>query len=122
MTCGTPAARWLLGTAAVLLLAPALLVAVPLSAVLLQARGSGAAERVAVLLVPLAVGVPVLLGLLSRLRRAERRRRAWLLAGCGVAVAAAASALPLSLLAATVHDQWQETQPGGRGYHDPQKG
>jgi len=43
--------------------------------------------------------------------------RAWLLAVAGLVLVAAAAYQPVSGFALALHDEWRETQPGGRGYH-----
>lgn len=45
--------------------------------------------------------------------------RAWLLAVLGTVLVIGGSVLPVTIVGKAVHEEWQETQPGGRGYHPP---
>jgi hypothetical protein len=45
--------------------------------------------------------------------------RAWFLAVLGTVLVIGGSVLPVTIVGKAVHEEWQETQPGGRGYHPP---
>jgi hypothetical protein len=70
-----------------------------------------------VFVLPALVGYPVAGALWLSARRVGDVRRAWLLAVLGVAVLIAVSFKPVVALAHLSYLQWQEYQPGGRGYH-----
>jgi hypothetical protein len=69
--------------------------------------------------VPVLVAYPVAVWLWSRTRRVPSAGRAWLLAAIGLFLVVATSTLPVALLGGTFVEEWQETQPGGRGYQPP---
>jgi hypothetical protein len=65
------------------------------------------------------VAYPVAVWLWSRARRVRSTGRAWLLAVLGLLLVFGTSALPVTLLGGAFVEEWQETQPGGRGYQPP---
>ena len=70
----------------------------------------------------LGLGLPTLVAyavgvwLWFRARRAPTTGRAWLLAALGLLPVVGTPTLPVALLGGTFVEEWQETQPGGRGY------
>ena len=74
---------------------------------------------------PLAVGVaaliayPVTVWLWLRARRSDSTGRAWLLVTLGLLLVAGTSCVPVVTLGSALVEEWQETQPGGRGYPLP---
>jgi hypothetical protein len=92
------------------------LVTLPLAALLTAAFISRGGENPAEFwtgAMPALLGYPLAAALWWRTRR---HSGGWLLAVLGVAVIVAVSWRPLYEFAVVVHQQWQETQPGGRGY------
>jgi hypothetical protein len=90
------------------------LVTLPVVALMLAAfvnRGGADPAEVLTGAVPALVGYP-LAGVLWW----HSRRRGWVLAVLGVLVVLAVSWRPVAELAQVVYQQWQQTQPGGRGY------
>ncbi|WP_203886028.1 hypothetical protein [Planotetraspora kaengkrachanensis] len=79
--------------------------------------GDGAWSGLMAMGLPPLVGYPAAAVLWSHSRRAASLRRAWILAILGVLAIAAVSFLPVLALGYGLYDEWQETQPGGRGYH-----
>lgn len=77
------------------------------------------------LVLVLGLGVPALLAyptavwLWSRSRRVGSTARAWSLAVLGLLLVVGTSTVPVTLLGAAFTEEWQETQPGGRGYQPP---
>jgi hypothetical protein len=69
--------------------------------------------------VPALVAYPVAVWLWSRARRVRSTGRAWLLAALGLLLVVGTSTLPVALLGGAFVGEWQETQPGGRGYQPP---
>lgn len=65
---------------------------------------------------PVVVGYAVAAGMWLAARRSGSTRQAWLLAAAGTAVVIAVSYQPLAAVVAMFVEEWQETQPGGRGY------
>jgi hypothetical protein len=91
------------------------LVTLPLAALLTAAFINRGGENPAEFwtgAMPALLGYPVAAALWWR----TRGRSGWLLAALGVAVIIAVSWRPLFEFAVIAHQQWQETQPGGRGY------
>ena len=52
-------------------------------------------------------------------RRAGTPRHAWLLVGLTAVLLVAPTVEPVRLAVHLMHDEWRETQPGGRGYQGP---
>jgi hypothetical protein len=73
----------------------------------------------------LALGAPALIAyaaaiwLYIRARRPGPAGRAWLLATLGAVLVVGASATPVVIIGKAILGEWQETQPGGRGYSPP---
>jgi hypothetical protein len=102
---------------------PVALVTLPAVMLLLAAylnRLSGAGDpdttEFAIYVLPALVGYPVVGVLWWYARRLCTGRWAWLLAALGVVVVIAISVKPVAGFSHLVYPQWQETQPGGRGY------
>ena len=66
--------------------------------------------------VPTLVAYPMALWLWFRARRGRSTGRAWVLSGLGLLLIVGTSALPVVLLGGAFVEEFQETQPGGRGY------
>lgn len=79
----------------------------------------------AVLSPPLLIGAPALVAypvgawLWLRARRPKSTGRAWLLALLGLLLVVGTSVVPVAILSSAFAEEWQETQPGGRGYRPP---
>jgi hypothetical protein len=59
---------------------------------------------------------PVGVWLWLRARRSRSTGRAWLLAALGVVLITGTSVVPVTIIGTAFVEEWQETQPGGRGY------
>jgi hypothetical protein len=76
-------------------------------------------------LVTLGLGAPALVAygvavwLWLRARRSGTAGRAWLLAALGTVLVVGASITPVTIVGKALLSEWQETQPGGRGYQGP---
>ncbi|MEH0933913.1 hypothetical protein [Micromonospora psammae] len=74
---------------------------------------------------PLVIGVPTLIAypvavwLWLRARRPKNAGRAWLLATLGLLLVVGTSVVPVVIVGSALVEEWQETQPGGRGYQPP---
>ena len=66
--------------------------------------------------VPLLIVYPVALWLALRARRPRSTGRAWLIATLGLLLIIGTAAVPMTVFGLAMHEEWQETQPGGRGY------
>jgi len=92
----------------------------PAAVMFLVAGAAGGSIRVS-----LALGAPALIAyaaaiwLFFRARRPGPAGRAWLLATLGAVLVVGASATPVVIIGKAVLGEWQETQPGGRGYSPP---
>ncbi|MFC7535150.1 hypothetical protein [Actinoplanes sp. GCM10030250] len=71
--------------------------------------------------VPALVAFPAAVWLWSRARRVRSAGRAWLLALLGLLLVVGASTPPVTILGGAFVEEWQETQPGGRGYQPIQE-
>jgi len=78
--------------------------------------GHGDSAPALVVGMPLLVAYPVALWLALRSRRPYSTGRAWLIAAIGLLLIIGTAALPVTVVGLAVHEEWQETQPGGRGY------
>ena len=97
--------------------------AVPSASFFLAAalRGGPNLSPVLVLGVPTMLAFPAAVWLCSRSRRAGSAGRAWLLAVLGVVLVIGTSVLPVGIVGAAMVEEWEETQPGGRGYIPPER-
>jgi hypothetical protein len=95
----------------------------PAAVMFLVAGVAGGSVRVA-----LGLGAPALIGYAAaiwlcirarRTGRAGQAGRAWLLALIGAVLVLGTSAIPVVIVGKAVLSEWQETQPGGRGYSPP---
>jgi hypothetical protein len=78
-------------------------------------KGDVSAEMLGIFL-PIVVGFPIAVVLWRRSRRAETVRKAWILAVAGVLILGGVAYQPVSDVGGLFYEEWQETQPGGRGY------
>jgi hypothetical protein len=62
---------------------------------------------------------PVAVWLWLRARRPRSTGRAWLHAAVGILLITGTAYAPVTIIGSTLIEEWQETQPGGRGYEPP---
>jgi len=92
----------------------------PSAVMFLVAGLAGGSVRVSLVLgAPALVAYAAALWLWFRIRRTGRAGRAWLLAVLGAVLVVGASAVPVVIVGKAILGEWQETQPGGRGYSPP---
>jgi hypothetical protein len=93
-------------------------VALFLAAYLSRLSGAGDPNttELATYVLPALVAYPVVGWLWLHLRRSGTGRWAWPLAALGIAIVIAVSVKPVAGFISLIYQQWQETQPGGRGY------
>jgi hypothetical protein len=87
--------------------------------VLLGLGGDGGFSPPLVIGAPALIAYPVAVWLWLRARRPESTGRACLLATLGLLLVVVTSFVPVAILGSALAEQWQETQPGGRGYRAP---
>jgi hypothetical protein len=115
----TPAHR-LPGTLLIVITVVVAICGLPSAVVFLVAGVAGGSAHVSLVLgVPALIAYAVAAWLALRARRPGRAGRAWLLAVLGTVLVIGASIAPVAILGGAVHEEWQETQPGGRGYSPP---
>ncbi|MEU4427697.1 hypothetical protein AB0F81_44340 [Actinoplanes sp. NPDC024001] len=92
--------------------------AVPSASFFLVAAVSSGSFPAPVMLfvVPVLLAYPIGLWLWLRARRQRSAGRAWLHAALGILLVAGASFPPVAVFGAAFVEEWEETQPGGRGY------
>ncbi len=86
---------------------------------LIGLTGDSNPAPVLILGAPTLVAYPVAAWLWLRARRPRSTGRAWLLAAVGLVLVTGTSFVPVTILGSAFVEEWQETQPGGRGYRPP---
>lgn len=79
--------------------------------------GNWSGEELVTYVLPALAGYAVAIALWFRSRRTVVVNRSWLLATVGVLIVVAVSYRPVAAVAEVAYEQWQQTQPGGRGYY-----
>lgn len=87
--------------------------------VLLGLRGDEGISPPVMIGAPALIAYPVAVWLWLRARRPKSTGRAWLLATLGLLLVVGTSFVPVTVLGSALAEEWQETQPGGRGYRPP---